>query len=147
MAFAAIDPGGKTGVALTPSLAYREMRDNFKVHEVPCSQKDPLPGCQQVVQLLREVDGYFGLQVIIMEDFILQEFTMTRDLLMPVRVAAMIEALARPMFPECEFIYRMPNQRRICTRERMTRWKLWTPGMKDANAAMQHLASYAREHA
>lgn len=82
-------------------------------------------------------------ELVVFEDFILQERTQERSLLSPVRLTAKVEMLLHRDNTEFDCWWLKPQSasdaKSTCTDDRMRRWGLWLPGKPHATDATRHL--------
>lgn len=78
------------------------------------------------------------------EDFELTQLVGGKNLLIPVRINAVLAWEAERLF-NAELILQKRSERTQITRERLKRWKFPRITGKDAFAAMQHCVAYARK--
>lgn len=162
----AIDPGGETGIAWSAFRpdGYKRSSDkkviaSFKhnmgeaiqIHGTPNEQ------AQVVVDYVQErrlktgagkTDSYNVRTVVIMEDFIPPASrARTKDVLLPVIIAAKVEYHLWYENLDVEFVWQQPGERTGITPDMLRNWGLWQPGKAndDAMAALQHLLTYARK--
>ena len=89
-----------------------------------------------------------GITDVVLEDFILRERTQKRDLLSPVRLTAMVQAM---VFSNDDYeasihtLQSASNAKSTVTDDRLKRWDLWVPGQQHARDAIRHMILLLRE--
>lgn len=101
-----------------------------------------------VDQMMGLVDAWPEETRILCEDFILQQFSMARDLLAPVRISARLEdRLHVATIGERTVTYQMPSlAMRTITDEMLKAWGFWNPlkGQQHARDAVKHAITWLR---
>jgi hypothetical protein len=92
---------------------------------------------------------------VVIEDFVLRQYSADRDLLAPVRITSRIEQTIDLLL---QYGYEPEDRRGVlpifkqlpalakstCTDARMRRWGVWTPGRPHANDALRHSITFLR---
>lgn len=142
----AFDPGGTTGWAVfgvwPDAMAdpAQKLLDNLAFWSAGqfTGEED-----EQVDQMISLVEAWPEEADIAVEDFILRQFTMARDLLAPVRVTAAFKYALRPR----TFTRQQPSlAMRSVTDERLKAWGFWAPlkGQEHARDAVKHAVTRLR---
>lgn len=159
-AIVALDPGTTTGVAWVwkhvPDYNVHLMLDGGKhgdAFEVeakkPLTWHEELTAAHTIVDELEGVERLHGLAVVVYEGFTLRQFNMRADLLAPVRITAMVQAVAeeREVGLAAQWISQSPSSKGTLTRKRMEALNLWLPGKEHARDALRHLVLRLRRGA
>lgn len=138
------DPGGTTGwavFAVWRSAMYdsaEKILDNLAFWS---AGQFTGPESEQVDSMMALVEAWDDDAVITNEDFILQQFSMARDLLAPVRINAKFEDRLYVAGQEHRLSYQMPSLAlRSVSDERLKVWGFWNPlkGQEHARDAVKH---------
>lgn len=142
----AFDPGGTTGWAVfgvwpeamsDPAQKLLDSVAFWSAGQFTGDEDD------QVDHMIALVEAWPEEGDIVVEDFILRQFTMARDLLAPVRVTAAFKYALRPR----TFTRQQPSlAMRSVTDERLKAWGFWTPlkGQEHARDAVKHAVTRLR---
>jgi hypothetical protein len=162
--YVAVDPGVATGVVVVDLVAgwrerdlYSELRSQFQLErDNPQWQRCrvwELHGDEsaQIDEICAVIFGRKGgaipASAVICEDFVLRERTKSRDLLAPVRLAAMLQDRLYCGSFRGEFVLQTPSDAKsIVTDERLKSWGLWHEGSLHIRDAWRHLIKYLREN-
>lgn len=87
------------------------------------------------------------ITTVVIEDFILRERTMTRDLLSPVRITAALYVLLCQHEWKMQVVLQSPSDKSVINDERLKALGLWAVGQRHARDAYRHLMLYLRKHA
>lgn len=142
----AFDPGGTTGWAVF-GIWPEAMSDPAQpiLGNVAFWSAGQFTGPEddQVDQMISLVEAWPEESDIAVEDFILRQFTMARDLLAPVRVTAAFKYALRPR----TFTRQQPSlAMRSVTDDRLKAWGFWAPlkGQEHARDAVKHAITRLR---
>jgi hypothetical protein len=144
----AFDPGGTTGWCimrvLRKALANEEPKILNNIQFWNCGEITG-PENHQVNEMVSLCDTWDEAYVL-WEDFILQKFSMARDLLAPVRIAAKLDyALSRRAdYDRVEPPQTASMALSTVTDARLQAWRLWTPGKEHARDATKHAITWFR---
>jgi hypothetical protein len=144
----AIDPGGTTGWCVmmvhTDALMLDDVSilDNILYWEQGQFEGNEIQQAQEVMELMDLWDG----AAILIEDFILRQFSMGRELLSPVRITAMLEMWATIGYTEPRMVFKQQSElaKSAITDKRLRAWKLYRPGQEHARDAQRHALTLFR---
>lgn len=149
----AFDPGGTTGYAHLVlnrrAFASREAKVLTNIMSWDCGEYKGTEHevIAQCIMLLRESRygdmPYRSPLSVVSEDFELTQLIGGNNLLIPVRINAVLGWECRRLF-NTDLILQARQLRTAVTRDRLKLWKLWKPMGKDAFAAMQHAVTWVR---
>jgi hypothetical protein len=141
----AFDPGGTTGwsvfVVWSEAMHEKEERifDNLAFWS---AGEFTGPEGQQIDAMMELIEAWDDDAHLTSEDFILQQFSMARELLAPVRINARLEDRMYVAYGgRRTLMYQMPSLAlRSVTDERMKAWGFWNPlrGQQHARDAVKH---------
>lgn len=158
----AVDPGGRSGFAhcIIPAsfpLPAHEMIieafNNAKGH-TETFDGPPLLQAQHIYWKLKELTDFWPKpdvrDIVACEDFIAPSTHRTANVLVPHKVASMLEYqvwIETMGAWDIEWRYQQPQERMIITDDNLRDWGLWKPGKKhkDEMAALKHLIVLARK--
>lgn len=144
-AFVAIDPGNVTGFAWVARYVrperLRRILDGRTPGGVAQINGPDLRAAKEIVGRMMVVEAEYGLRAVAVEDFVLRKFTKARELLAPVRVTAMVVALADEIGvgQDAVWSYPTPGSKDVINDERLKRLGLWLSGAPHGRDALRHL--------
>lgn len=144
MRIVAVDPGGMTGLVLVNLLDHIPSEFNAPSHELVKGAEPTIieVNCHDINKGFAEMNTIvheFGPDVVVYEMFYL--WTVAADL-SPVKLITLMEW---EWSRWTELVPQNPSERSVITDLRLKNWWLWSPGKKDANAAMKHLLVWMRK--
>lgn len=149
----AFDPGGRTGWAhfVVDVRAFSHPREyvlknllEWRTGEFEGTEHDQVRACLDLIRASRYSDGRMDARYeILTEDFELTQLLGGKDLLIPVRMNAILEYQLVGNF-HLPLLYQNRSMRTSVTRPRLKLWGIWPMKGKDSFAAVQHGLTYLK---